>query len=421
MATATTAHPYPGGLTRQQVFAWRNSMFVLFSVCGLGLASWVSRVPAVRDALDASTAEMGILIFGIALGSIIGLLGSSHLIARVGARTALTICLTIGPLGFIIAGIGASVGPSFAIVFVGLTIFGAGLSISDVAINVSGAAIERVLRRTIMPIYHAFFSIGTMIGAALGALAEFAGLPIVAHVGIIAVGMVAAANLALRHVQHENILEVGENAVAADDHSKSWQGRLSIWRDPRTIFIGLIVLGMSFAEGAANDWLALATVDGYFIPNEVGAIMFGVFVTAMTVARLVGVLVLDRFGRVPVLRGSALLAMVGLIIFIFGSPTIWLAVLGVIFWGLGSALGFPVGMSAAADEPKTAAARVSAVATIGYIAFLVGPPVLGFLGETFGILNSLLVVLVLVTVAGVASGSAREPRALSAGDNNRVS
>jgi fucose permease len=222
--------------------------------------------------------------------------------------------------------------------------------------------------------------------------------------------MVLCVHLALRSVHHENILEVGEHAVAANDHSKSWQGRLSIWRDPRTLLIGLIVLGMAFAEGSANDWLALATVDGYFVANEVGAIMFGVFVTAMTIGRLVGVLFLDRFGRVPVLRGSALLAMVGLLIFIFGGPNVWIAVVGVTFWGLGSALGFPVGMSAAADDPKTAAARVSAVATIGYVAFLIGPPLLGFLGQHFGLLNSLLVVLVLVTVAGVASGSAREPR-----------
>jgi predicted MFS family arabinose efflux permease len=325
----------------------------------------------------------------------------------------LAICLTVGPLGFIVAGIGASFGPSFAVVFIGLTIFGAGLSVSDVAMNVSGAANERVLGRAIMPIYHAFFSIGTMIGAALGALAEFISLPIVAHTAIIAVAMVLAAHLALRNVQHENILEVGENAVAADDRSKSWQGRLSIWRDPSTLFIGLIVLGMAFAEGSANDWLALATVDGYLVANEVGAIMFGVFVTAMTLGRLFGVFILDRFGRVPVLRGSALLAMVGLVIFIFGGPNIWVAVLGIVFWGLGSALGFPVGMSAAADDPKTAAARVSAVATIGYVAFLIGPPLLGFLGENFGLLNSLLVVLVLVTVAGLASGAAREPRAVA--------
>ena len=409
MATPTTARSYPGGLSRSQVTAWRNSMFVIFGMCGLGLSSWVSRVPAVRDALAANTAEMGLLIFGLALGSMLGLLGSSHLVARVGARSALVGCMALGPLGLILAGAGASIGPSFAIVFIGLTVFGAGLSSSDVAMNVSGAANERVLGRSIMPLYHAFLSIGTMIGAALGAAAESVRLPIITHIGLIAVVMVVGAQLALRSVQHENILEVGEHAVAADDHSKSWQGRLSIWRDPRTLFIGLIVLGMSFAEGSANDWLALASVDSYLVPNEVGAIMFGIFVTAMSVARLVGVLFLERFGRVPVLRGSALLAMAGLIIFIVGAPTVWVGIVGIFLWGLGSALGFPVGMSAAADDPKTAAARVSAVATIGYVAFLVGPPLLGFLGQHFGLLNSLLVVLVLVTIAGLAAGSAREP------------
>jgi MFS family permease len=119
---------------------------------------------------------------------------------------------------------------------------------------------------------------------------------------------------------------------------------------------------------------------------------------------------LDRFGRVPVLRVSAGFAAVGLLIVIFGpNPTI--ATIGIVLWGLGSALGFPVGMSAAADDPRSAAARVSAVATIGYFAFLVGPPLIGFLAENVGILNSLLVVLVLVAVSGIVSSAAREPRA----------
>jgi len=404
----SAAISYPGGLTRRQVVSWRNAMFVIFAMCGIGMASWVARVPAVRDALQASTLEMGILIFGIAAGSIVGLLASSHIIARLGARRTMALCFTVGPAGFVVAGLGASFGPSFVVVFIGLAIFGSGLSICDVAMNVSGAANERALRRAIMPIYHAFFSFGTMVGAGLGALAEAIQLPIWIHIAAIAVLMFGAAQFALRYLQSEHIIEDGDEAVADDDHSKSWRGRLSIWRDPRTIFIGLIVLGMAFAEGSANDWLALAMVDGHHVDNASGALMFGIFVTSMTVGRLCGVFLLDRFGRVPVLRGSALLAIAGLIIVIF-VPDATIAIIGIVMWGLGSALGFPVGMSAAADDPKTAAARVSAVATIGYCAFLVGPPVIGVLGEHFGILNALLVVLVLVTIAGLASGAAREP------------
>jgi len=164
---------------------------------------------------------------------------------------------------------------------------------------------------------------------------------------------------------------------------------------------------MAFAEGSANDWLALSIVDGHGAANSTGALVFGVFVASMTVGRLGGVRLLDRFGRVPVLRVSAALAIVGLLMVIF-VPNLAIAIVGVVLWGLGASLGFPVAMSAAADDARTAAARVSAVATIGYFAFLVGPPAIGFLGEHFGLLRGLLLVLVLVAIAAAASGAARQ-------------
>ena len=398
-----------GGLTRAEAVAWRNALFVVFALCGIALASWVARVPAVRDSLQATTAEMGLLIFGIAVGSIVGLLASSHIIARFGARTTMAWCLTVGPIGFAAAGVGATFGPSFLVTIIGLAVFGASIGMCDVAMNVSGAANERIIGRAIMPIFHAFFSFGTMIGAGAGALAEGLGVPIAVHTAVVAGAIIVTVWIAVGRVQSEHLIADGQEHVASDDHSKTWRGRLGIWRDPRTLLIGLIVLGMAFAEGSANDWLALAMVDGHGVPNEQGALVFGIFVTAMTVGRLLGVRLLDRFGRVPVLRGSAALAAVGLLIVIFG-PNALAASIGAVLWGLGSALGFPVGMSAAADDPKTAAARVSAVATIAYFAFLVGPPVIGFLGENAGILNALLVVLVLVALSGIVSNAAREPK-----------
>ncbi len=85
-----------------------------------------------------------------------------------------------------------------------------------------------------------------------------------------------------------------------------------------------------------------------------------------------------------------------------------IAIVGVVLWGLGASLGFPMGMSAAADDPRSAALKVSAVATIGYVAFLAGPPLIGFLGEHIGLLGALLVVFVFIIAAGLASGAARE-------------
>ena len=392
-------------LTRRQLTAWRNALFAVFGLCGLGFASWAARVPAVSESLDLRTDELGILLFGLAAGSIIGLVASGHLVARFGARTVITWTLIGAPIGISLAAFGATTVQLFALTFVGLMIYGASMGICDVAMNVSGAANERALQRTIMPVFHAFFSFGTMLGAGIGALAEILGIPLDVHIGVLSIAMIAAALVTVRFVLPETV--AGEEAHTDEAPAQGWRERLGAWRDSGTLLIGLIVLGMAFAEGSANDWLAYAMVNGHDTSPETGAIVFGVFVTAMTAGRLAGVPVLDRFGRVPVLRVSAVLATVGLLMLIF-VPVVWIAIVGVVLWGLGASLGFPVGMSAAADDPKRAAGRVSVVATIGYTAFLVGPPVIGFLGEQVGILGGMLIVLVLVAVAGAVSQAARE-------------
>ena len=387
--------------------AWRNALFVIFALCGVALASWVARVPAIRDGLGASTWQMGLVVFGLSGGSMVGLVLSSHVLARFGPIATIRATMILSAAGLVVAGAGGSVG-SIPVVIAGLVLFGLGASTCDVAMNVDGAANERALGRTVMPIYHAMFSVGTIIGAGTGALAEHLGVPIVVHLTAVAAVMTVAVLIAVRFLQPDPALSAADEEKEAAGKG-DWRRRLAVWRDRRTLLIGLIVLGMAFAEGSANDWLALAMVDGHGVDNATGALVFGIFVTAMTIGRVFGVVLLDRFGRVPVLRVSALLAGVGLTTMIV-APNPGLAAAGVVAWGLGSALGFPVGMSAAADDPATAAARVSAVATIGYLAFLVGPPLVGFVGEHVGLLNALLIVLGLVAVAGIVSPAAREPR-----------
>lgn len=403
-------------LTRRQVVAWRNAVFIIFGLSGVGMASWVSRTPSIRDALGATTFQMGLIVFGLAAGSIVGLTTSSHVLARIGSAATIRWSVIVTGAGLAVTGIGATLALS-PLVVVGLAFFGLGVGTCDVSMNVEGAANERQLGRTVMPLFHALFSGGTILGAALGAAAEYAGISIAVHLGVIGAGMIATVLVAVRYLQPDPAAALATAEEAAADQAildaggsatSGWRSRFSIWRDRRTMLIGLIVLGMAFAEGSANDWLALAMVDGHGVDNATGALIFGIFVTAMTVGRILGVYVLDKFGRVPVLRVSAALAGVGLVTVIF-APMPWLACVGVVLWGLGSALGFPVGMSAAADDPRNAAARVSAVATIGYLAFLVGPPLVGFVGEHVGLLNALLMVLALVALAGIVAPAAREP------------
>ena len=163
------------------------------------------------------------------------------------------------------------------------------------------------------------------------------------------------------------------------------------------MLLGVVVLAAALTEGAANDWVSLAVVDGFEVDNAVGALAFALFVTAMTGMRLLGTALLDRWGRVPVLRLSAGLAFVGLLVFGL-VPNLPLAMVGIVVWGMGAALGFPVGMSAASDDPTHAPARVAVVSTIGYSAFFAGPPLLGLLAEHVGYRPALLAILVPVAI-----------------------
>jgi MFS family permease len=150
----------------------------------------------------------------------------------------------------------------------------------------------------------------------------------------------------------------------------------------------------------------VALIDGYGASAVVGTLGFAIFLSAMTLGRWFGPGLLDRHGRVAVVRWMAVVGLVGVLLFVFGGSTP-VAFVGAVLWGFGLSLGFPVGMSAGADEPGMAAARVSVVASIGYVAFLAGPPLIGFVGQHTGVLRALTAVAVLLALAILIAGSVR--------------
>jgi MFS family permease len=409
MSTAATTRPASAP-------AWRNAIFVVFTLNGFGAAAWISRIPSVRDHLAISVTEVGFLILGVSFGAIIGIIASSHVIHWLGERRSILFFLAGCGVSLAVIGLGASVFSSFGVALLGYALYGFTSGICDVAMNVSGAGSERANGRNIMPWFHASWSFGTVTGAAIGSLAAFSGVDVAVHLGVIAVIQFIGAFVVIRWIPRDEPVtnEHGEEVSA------SFRERMSIWLNPRTLLIGLIVLGMAFTEGSANDWLAIGFIDDRGFDNGQGALVFGVFTVAMTVGRIAGVPLLDRFGRVAVLRGASLAAAAGLAIVIL-VPVIPIAIAGVVLWGLGASLGFPVGMSAAADDPKTAAASVSAVATVGYAAFLIGPPLIGFVGDHIGVLNALWIVLGLIVIATLCIPAAREPEKRAAREAAKVS
>ncbi|WP_129691590.1 MFS transporter [Gottfriedia acidiceleris] len=393
-------------LNSRQIQLWRVAIYFIFALTGFAFASWVSRTPAIRDALGSTTAEMGVIIFGLSVGSIIGLTSASILIAQKGGRFVMVFGLSVVSFGLLIVGISGSWLINSIMVFLGLVVFGFGQGICDVAMNVEGTAVERAAQKSLLTGFHAAFSLGTLLGALVGSTMTKSGISVPIHLSLTALVIILTAVLSLyRYIPADTGKEVNSDSVKVN-RTKEY---MAVWKERRTVMIGIIVLGMAFVEGSANDWLPLIVVDGYNVTPAMGSIAYGIFVGSMTIGRAIGDKILDRFGRVIVLRASALLAFVGLMIVIM-SHSFEVATFGIVFWGLGAAFGFPVGLSAAGDDPHRVAARVSAVSTAGYLAFLVGPPFLGIIGEYVGLLRALIFVLIAVTISGLLSKAAKPIR-----------
>ncbi|TVY02046.1 MFS transporter [Cohnella terricola] len=390
-------------LNPRQIHLWRIAIYIIFALPGFAIASWVSRTPTIRDALGATTAQMGWIIFGLAVGSIIGLLSASHLIAHKGGRYVMMTGMAVSSIGLIVVGIGGAWVTNGVTVFLGLAVFGYGNGICDVAMNVEGTAVERAARKSILTGFHAAFSVGTLLGAMAGSAAIKIGISVPVHMALAVAVIALIIPYVYRLVPAGTGKETGGDSI---EPPMSARERMAVWKERRTVLIGIIVLGMAFAEGSANDWLPLVMVDGYEVTPAMGSFAFGLFVAAMTIGRAAGGMLLNRFGRVIVLRASALFAIAGLLIVIFGQ-SYEVAIIGVALWGIGAAFGFPVGLSAAGDDPRGVAARVGAVSTAGYLAFLVGPPILGIIGESVGLLRALIVVLIAVAIAGLLSQAAK--------------
>jgi MFS family permease len=376
----------------------RNAVALVFALNGLCFATLASRVPDLRESLDLSNGALGTLLLSVAVGSMVGMPVSGHLIERWGAGAVVRLGAVSDLVGLVVAGLLASSGsaPGAA---VGLLLYGFGTGVWDVAMNVDGATVERELGRSIMPRFHAGWSLGTFTGAGIGAVAAALGVPLAVHYAVVPALAVTTAWVACRFLL----------PVAAEHASAEARPARSAWLEPSTLAIGGMVLAFTLAEGAANDWLALGLVDGYGARHWVGVVGFALFVATMTIGRVLGPVALDRLGRAPSMLASAAAVTAGVLVVVWSGVAV-LAVVGVVLWGLGAALGFPVGMSAAGDDPARAARRVSVVSTIGYGAFLAGPPLLGFVGDQVGTLRSLLVIPIAMVPAALLVASVRKPR-----------
>ncbi len=387
-----------------------------FAGAGFGFASWASRIPQVKARLDLTPSQLGLVLLSLAGGSVISLPLAGPIVARFGSRRTVIVTGVLGGLGLMVVAVGYRIG--VAPVVVGLCCWGVASGTWDVAMNVQGAVVERLLGRSIMPRFHAGFSLGTVVAAVSGAAMVALGVSVTVHLAIVGVIVAVAVPYLARDFIRDSAAAVPAahadtvpltHAGPGEHEPVSARDSLAAWREPRTLLVGLFTLSFAFTEGTGNDWISLATIDRHHVAPALGTLVLAVFLGAMTTVRWFGPAALDRYGRVPVVRSLSVLAITGLVLFVFG-PGMVLAFVGALLWGAGTSLGFPVGISAGADEPAFAAPRVGVVTTIGYCAFLGGPPLIGFLGQQFTVPHAMVAVIAAMLVAGAIAGWVRPLR-----------
>jgi MFS family permease len=176
------------------------------------------------------------------------------------------------------------------------------------------------------------------------------------------------------------------------------------WTDWRLLLIGVVLLGVELGEGSANNWLTLAVKNDHGQSAATAALFFTAFASAEALARIFGGPVVDWLGRVNTIRYTTAIGVVGIVLFILGVNR-WAVLVGVVLWAAGVSMGFPLGMSAAAESGPGPAARVSVVASVGYFANLAGPPAIGALAGATGLLDALWVIVAFFLVAFAVAGS----------------
>ncbi|WP_034091107.1 MFS transporter [Streptacidiphilus albus] len=381
----------------------RIALTAFFALDGLVFAGWVVRIPAVKAAVHASPADLGLALLCVSIGAIVtmgpvGRLVLRHGTARVTLVGAVTMCgsVALPPQVHTVLGLSGA-----------LLLFGAGFGTMNVALNSAAVDLVAVIRRPVMPTFHAAYSLGGLIGAALGGVLTRS-LTAAQHLGLMAAfGLLvtaAAGPVLLRtHPAPVAAAEPEDPAPAPADGRLPAAGPFLL-----VLLLGLVALCDAYGEGALADWGTLHLTADLHTSASVAAAGFAAYSLAMTTGRFSGTRLVERFGATRVMVGGSGLAAAGMLVGAL-SPSLPLVLGGFLLVGLGLSNIFPLAIdrAGALDGPK----GVATASMLGYGGMVLGPPVIGFLAQGIGLPHALLSVALLAALSGCCTLAVRRAAA----------
>ncbi|MEU4659838.1 MFS transporter [Streptomyces sp. NPDC023723] len=401
MINKTRSHhagPGPG----DQLVRLRIALTVFFALDGFVFAGWVVRIPAIKEQTGASASALGLALLGVSAGAVVTMTLTGRLCRRYGSHPVTVVCAVLLCLSVALPPLTHSALALGAV----LLVFGSAYGGINVAFNSAAVDLVAVLRRPIMPSFHAAFSLGGMVGAGLGGLVAGSLSPLWHLLGLTGVGLLvtlAAGRVLLRC----------EPLVPPDRSPRSDQAPRAK-PDARTrrlvVTFGLIALCSSYGEGAMADWGALHLEQDLDAAPGLAAVGYSCFALAMTVGRLTGTTLLERLGRTPTVVAGGAVAAAGMLLGAL-APAAWAVLFGFAVTGLGLANIFPVMVERAGALGGPGG--VATASTLGYGGMLLGPPAIGFMADWFSLPAALTSVAALGAVAALVAFANR--RVMSAG------
>jgi MFS family permease len=379
--------------------AARLAVAAMFFYNGALLATWVSRIPALQSERGLSHGMLGLALLVIALGAVVAMPLAGWFSPRVGSRlvtqlTAVGMCVS---LPFLVM---APNGPWFV---VALFVFGAVHGALDVSMNTQAVAVEKRYGRPINSTFHALFSLGGLVGAAVGGLVAWAGIAPFAHFSVAALVLGGL----IWTFAFPRLLDAGEPHERRAE--KVVRAKFA-WPKPALIALGALAFFVMMGEGAMADWSAVYLRQATGAGEGVAAAGYAAFSITMAIGRFSGDWLSTRFGAVTLVRISGTIATVGMALALF-RPSPLAGLMGFACVGAGFATVVPMAFTAAGRTPGVSAgAALATASTIGYFGFLLGPPVIGFVAELVGLRGALGLILLtsalIVVLAPVVRQSA---------------
>lgn len=372
--------------TRQSIMA----IFAVFFCESMVLGNWITRIPDIKSKLGLSDTALGFCLLAIPLGTVLAFSVAGKVLAGSGLRNGCRLWLPLWAIAFLLPGIVTTPTTFFLV----LLVSGVAVGMCEVAMNTKADEIERSIGRRIMSRCHGFWSLGSMAGALLASLFAHWLIPVSTHYLIVMPVMAVLGYIAA-------------TALPIDEkHEPAATGSTATFKLPTAsiLLLCLMPVGIMTVEGAFIDWSALFMQSVLDASPIVIGITYAFFSVVMAITRLSGDWLAGKIGDLRTVRWSGIAATIGIGVFaLAGNTTV--AFLGATLSGLGVAIVYPLAMSAAARRPGIAADNVAAMSLLAFTAFLVAPPIIGFVSDLAGLRWALLL---LVPVAALTPLLAKE-------------